>query len=126
MVDISQQIGFMMKQTVSKDDPVLNDCYKDLMDYLDWPEVFEDDRGVYRFKGKRLALAINKFTKGEIFNQLVLDYYDKKITLHEWMQFYIYTETSLGAFLEVFERRIWPQNEETESHPVPIQFILVE
>lgn len=100
---------------VPKDDPVLNDCYKELMDYLGWPEVFEDDHGTYRFKGKSIPLLVQRFTKYKIFNELGLAYYRKEITLQEWMQFYIDTECSLSGFLDVFARRIWPQDEEDEE-----------
>lgn len=102
---------------VSPNDPIFTTVpdYKLLMDYLKWPVVFRDANGVLRFKGKSVPLLIQKFTGYKIFHELVLAYYRKEITLDEWMQFYIDTEVSLSAFLDVFERRIWPEDEQEDE-----------
>ena len=103
-----------MDKIVPKTDKVLNDSYGDLMEYLDWPPVIER-AGVYRFKGKAVPLEIQAFTYFKIFNHLAYCWRVGRISLQEWMQFYIDTECSLSSFLDVFARRIWPEDEEDEE-----------
>lgn len=103
---------------VSPNDPIFTTVpdYKLLMDYLKWPVVFRDANGVLRFKGKSVPLLIQKFTDYKVFNWLALAYIvDKTITLEEWMQFYIDTQCSLSGFLDVFARRIWPEDEQEDE-----------
>lgn len=103
-----------MDKIVPKDDFSLNQYYGDLMEYLDWPPVIERE-GVYRFKGKALALEVRAFTKYKIFNHLAYCWQIGRLPLREWMQFYIDTETSLSGFLDIFQDKIWPEEENEDD-----------
>lgn len=110
-------------RTVPHDEARLVEHYSDLMEALGWPEVVEDDRGVYRFAANRLFRWMTEATDGSnpdprslsfdpprphrvSLNDMAIGFQRGAFSLEEYMAFYRGLGYSLDGFIEVFGERL--------------------
>lgn len=80
------------------------------MEKLGWPEVVEDDQGVYRFRAKDLILwAVDH--GGVNLNSMCIAFQQGAFSLEEYMEFYRGLGYSLCGFIDIFGEHLWPEEE---------------